>query len=72
MEFRSMEMADGSAATRRDTIATAIAVELARQGLSGAGVDIAALTGAVEAAIAGPGAVSEGKHPDELNATNDD
>ena len=67
-----MEMADDSAASRRDTIATAIAVELARQGLSGAGVDIAALTEAIEAGIAAPGAVSEGKHPDELNATNDD
>lgn len=67
-----MVMADNSAAGRRDKIATAIAAELARQGLSGAGVDTAALTEAIEAGLAEHDAVSEGKHPDELNATNDD
>jgi hypothetical protein len=65
-----MEMADDSTAGRRDKIATAIAAELARQGLSGA--DVEALAEAVETAITANTPVSEGRHPDELNATNDD
>jgi hypothetical protein len=65
-----MEMADESVAGRRDNIATAIAAELSRQGVGG--VDVEALTEAVETAIATHVPASEGKHPDELNATNDD
>jgi hypothetical protein len=51
-------------------IASAIATELQRQGVTGA--DAEALAEAVEAAIAAEQPVSEGRHPDELNATNDD
>ncbi|WP_375450288.1 hypothetical protein [uncultured Devosia sp.] len=49
---------------------TALAAELERQGI--AGFDVNALADAVENVIAGQGKVSEGRHPDELNATNDD
>jgi hypothetical protein len=57
-------------AGRRDAIAAAIAAELQRQGVSS--LDIESLVAVVEAAISGQGDVSEGRHPDELNATNDD
>ncbi len=65
-----MAMANESAANRRDTIATAIAAELQRQGVGN--VDIDALVTAVAEAVDGHGDISEGRHPDELNATNDD
>lgn len=65
-----MVMADESVASRRESITTAIAAELARQGMSG--VDVEALAEAIETAIAAHVPVSEGRHPDELNATNDD
>ena len=70
MGYRSMAMADEVAASRRESITTAIGAELQRQGVSG--VDIEALTEAIETAIAAHVPLSEGRHPDELNATNDD
>ncbi|MDB5535578.1 MAG: hypothetical protein JWQ65_453 [Devosia sp.] len=65
-----MVMADEGVASHRESITTAIGAELQRQGVDG--VDIAALAEAVESAIAAHVPVSEGRHPDELNATNDD
>lgn len=65
-----MVMADEAVASRRESITTAIGAELQRQGVSG--VDIEALAEAVETAIAAHVPLSEGRHPDELNATNDD
>lgn len=65
-----MAMVSETTSTRRETIARVIAAELERQGA--AQVDVDALADAVEAAITGDGDVSEGRHPDELNATNDD
>ena len=59
--------------SRRDTIATVIAAELERQAHGGAArIDIDALADAIETAIAEHGDINEGRHPDELNATNDD
>ncbi|WP_299748648.1 hypothetical protein [Devosia sp.] len=63
-------MADEVVASRRESITTAIRAELQRQGVSG--VDIEALAEAIETAIAAHAPLSEGRHPDELNATNDD
>ena len=65
-----MAMADEVVASRRESITTAIRAELQRQGVSG--VDIEALTEVIETAIGAHVPVSEGRHPDELNATNDD
>ena len=65
-----METANGTMAGRREAIAAAIAAELQRQGVDG--VDVTALTEAVEAALAAELPLSEGRHPDQLNATNDD
>ena len=66
-----MEMADGT--DRRQAIATAISAELERQASEGVSpVDVAALAAAVDDAIAPPAPANEGRHPDELNATNDD
>lgn len=66
-----MEMAD--ATDRRQAIATAISAELERQALAGAArVDVEALAGAIEEALAPAPPANEGRHPDELNATNDD
>jgi len=56
---------------RRQAIASAIAAELQRQGHAD-DVDVQALAEAVEAAISAEAPVSEGRHPDQLNATNDD
>lgn len=64
-----MAMADEGGA-RRETIASAITAELERQGA--AGIDIDALADAVEDALDPPAPADEGRHPDELNATNDD
>ena len=61
------------AISRRETIATVISAELERQARDGAiRVDVDALADAIEAAIGGPADIAEGRHPDELNATNDD
>lgn len=66
-------MAMDNAGGRRQTIATAIAAELERQATAGtANVDVDALTHAVELALDPAPPSSEGKHPGELNATNDD
>ena len=68
-----MAMVSDSAISRRDTIVATIAGELERQARDGAQrVDIEALADAIERAIDGHAEVSEGRHPDELNATNDD
>ena len=66
-----MEMADEN--DRRQAIATAISAELERQALAGAGrVDVEALATAIDEALDPVAPASEGKRPDELNATNDD
>lgn len=73
-----MAMADMRAEThlRRTTIASVIDAELDRQAMAGAArLDIAAMAGAIDAALAtgsSAGTPAEGKRPDELNATNDD
>lgn len=64
-----MAMGDSGTA-RRDTITAAITAELQRQGA--VELDIDALAAAVEDALDPPPPASEGRHPDELNATNDD
>jgi hypothetical protein len=64
-----------AAGSRRRAIATAIAAELERQARTGAArIDVEALAGAVETALnpVPPMAEAEGRHPSELNATNDD
>lgn len=66
-------MAMDDSGARRDTITTAITAELDRQARDGAPrVDIDALAEAIEVALDTPGPADEGRHPDELNATNDD
>ncbi|MCS6758711.1 MAG: hypothetical protein MO852_06530 [Candidatus Devosia euplotis] len=67
-------MAMGSrAGARRQTIATAIAAELKRQADTGTSrIDVDAMAGAVDAALDPPAPIIEGRHPEELNATNDD
>jgi hypothetical protein len=66
-----MEMADET--DRRQAIATAISAELERQAMAGAGrVDVEALATAIDEALDPVAPASEGKRPDELNATNDD
>ncbi|MGB3336268.1 MAG: hypothetical protein WBA73_03720 [Devosia sp.] len=58
---------------RRQAIATAIKAELERQALAGAPrVDVDALAQAIDEALDPPPPANEGRHPDELNATNDD
>lgn len=70
--FRSMAMASEQIG-RRQTIATAIAAELERQARDGsARVDVDAVAEAVDLALSAELPVSEGKHPEDLNATNDD
>jgi hypothetical protein len=64
-----MAMIDQGSASRV-AIADAIGRELQRQGISQA--DVEALAAAVEDALAQPVPASEGKRPQELNATNDD
>jgi hypothetical protein len=64
---------DSGDATRRQAIATAIAGELDRQAREGATrVDIEALAEAIDIALDPLPPTSEGKRPQELNATNDD
>ena len=80
-------MATGNPAAgedRRGTIAEVISSELDRQAHDGAiRVDVPALAEAIDVAIAGDidpagptsgdaAPIDEGKHPDELNANNDD
>jgi hypothetical protein len=66
-------MATVSKSSRRAAIGAAIATELERLARDGAvRIDVEALADAIEVAIAGHSDVGEGKHPDELNATNDD
>lgn len=62
-------MADMAALSRRERIATAIASELERQHVN---LDKDALVDAVEAALQPEAPAEEGRHPNELNATNDD
>lgn len=58
---------------RRQAIATAIKAELERQARDGAvRIDVDALAEAIDIALDPPAPASEGRHPDELNATNDD
>ena len=66
-------MAMDSGSERRDTVAAVIVAELERQGGDAAqGVDVDALADAIDDALNAPAPADEGKHPDELNATNDD
>ncbi len=70
--FPSTATAD-TAAERRQVIASAITQELERQERAGvARIDIAALAEAVAQALLPAPTNGEGRHPDELNATNDD
>ncbi|MEO5807528.1 hypothetical protein [Devosia sp.] len=59
---------------RTQLIASVISKELARQAPgASSGVDVQALAAAIAAALGGDHpAPDEGRHPDELNATNDD
>ena len=58
---------------RRQAIATAIAGELERQARDGAArIVVEALAEAIDIELDPPAPASEGRHPDELNATNDD
>jgi hypothetical protein len=64
---------DSEISLRRQAIATAIGAELERQAHDGASrVDIEALAEAVDLALDPVPPVSEGKRPQDLNATNDD
>jgi len=64
---------DDNEGNRRQAIVTAITAELERQAKDGAPrVDIAALAEAVDIALEPVPPISEGRHPDDLNATNDD
>lgn len=63
-------MAMASESERRQAIVTAIEAELQRQGRDG--IDVDALAEAVDIALEPVPPVSEGRHPDQLNATNDD
>lgn len=70
--FRLMAMANEQVG-RRQSIATAISAELERQARDGtAHVDVEALAEAVDLALSAELPVSEGRHPEDLNATNDD
>ena len=58
---------------RRQAIVTAIADELERQAQDGAvRIDVEALAAAIDSALDPPAPASEGRLPQELNATNDD
>ena len=68
-----METANDMAQMRRQAIATALAGELEGQAQSGASrIDVEALASAVEIALDPDMPLAEGRHPSELNATNDD
>lgn len=67
-----MEMAEDNSTLRRQAIATALAAEIERQAQAGASrIDVEALAKAVDRALDPVPPASEGKRPDELNATND-
>ncbi len=67
-----MAMAEDNSAIRRQAIATALTAEIERQAQDGASrIDVDALAEAVDKALDPAPPVSEGKRPDELNATND-
>lgn len=64
---------DNDSGARQRVIATAIAAELGRQAEAGTqSVDIDALAKAIDVALDPPLPLAEGKHPGELNSTNDD
>ncbi|MCR6670646.1 hypothetical protein [Devosia ginsengisoli] len=64
---------DDEGGARRQAIATAITAELERQAHDGAvRIDVDALAEAIDMALDPPAPAGEGRHPDELNATNDD
>lgn len=66
-------MAMDDAGERRQAIVTALRAELERQGRDGVTtVDIDALAEAIDIALEPLAPASEGRRPDELNATNDD
>jgi hypothetical protein len=68
-----METANELSDLRHQAIATALAAELERQAQSGASrIDVDALASAVEKALDPDLPLAEGRHPSELNATNDD
>lgn len=61
---------DETGGARRQSIATALAAELERQGIGQ--VDVQALADAVERGMEQKPPEAEGKRPEDLNATNDD
>lgn len=64
---------DSESRALRQVIAAAITAELERQGHTGGShIDVDAMAGAIDHALNPPASSAEGKHPDELNATNDD
>jgi len=64
---------DEDEAARKQAIATAIDAELERQAREGAPrVNVEALAGAIDGALVPHAPASEGKRPEDLNATNDD
>ena len=66
-------MAMDDESDRRQAIATAIRAELERQAQNGAvRIDVDALAEAIDITLDPPAPAGEGRHPDELNATNDD
>lgn len=65
-----MAMVSHDIAPSREMLAEVIAGELARQGARQ--VDIEALVDVIKAVIDRPAEPSEGRRPEELNATNDD
>lgn len=68
-----METANDVAELRHQAIVTALTAELERQAQSGASrIDVEALAAAVDEALDPAPPASEGRHPSELNATNDD
>lgn len=65
-----MAMVSHDGAPSREILAEAIAGELARQGARQ--VDVEALVDVIRAVIDRPAEPSEGRRPEDLNATNDD
>lgn len=68
-----MGTASESVADRRQVISNAIVAELERQAQDGAArIDVAALAKSIDNALTPERPTSEGKRPEDLNATNDD
>nr|WP_314262384.1 hypothetical protein [uncultured Devosia sp.] len=68
-----MAMANEDEGNRRQAIVTAITAELERQAKDGeARVNVDALAEAIDIALEPAPPIAEGRHPYELNATNDD